>query len=95
MSQAIILLLMSAEGQEICTDPENILIRQLLQKKDRGAGKGKQDKGKAADKGKRPSEAGHDRADAKRSHCEAGGSGLLPPCPVRLRHTPVDLQWLI
>ncbi|KAK9916984.1 hypothetical protein WJX75_009505 [Coccomyxa subellipsoidea] len=50
------------EGQEICTDPENILIRQLLQKRDKAIGKGKQDKGKAADKGKRPAEAPHDRA---------------------------------
>lgn len=68
--------MVAAEGQEICTDPENILIRQLLQKRDKAIGKGKQDKGKAADKGKRPAEAAHDRAGAKRSHCEAGGSGL-------------------
>lgn len=66
------------EGQEIRTDPENILIRQLLQRREKAVGKGKQDKGKATDKGKRPAEAPHDRGGTKRSHCEAGASGEGP-----------------
>ena len=65
-----------AVGQEIRTDPENILIRQLLQRREKAVGKGKQDKGKATDKGKRPAEAPHDRGGSKRSHCEAGASGI-------------------
>ena len=65
-----------AEDQVIHTDPENILIRALLQRRKQAiGGKGKGAKG--ADKGKRPAEAAADRADAKRSHCEAGPSGVL------------------
>lgn len=75
-SAKIVAFIICAEGQEIRTDPENILIRQLLQRREKAVGKGKQDKGKATDKGKRPAEAPHDRGGAKRSHCEAGASGI-------------------
>jgi hypothetical protein len=73
-----------AAGQEIHSDPENILIRTLLMRKDRTLGnKGKQqEKGKAADKGKgkRPAETAAGACEAKRAHCDASGSGNAEGC---------------
>ena len=65
-------------GQEIRSDPENILIRTLLMRKEKLLGsKGKQDKGKPSDKGKRPAEAAADTADAKRVHASGSGKSCL------------------
>lgn len=65
---------MCAEGQQISSDPENILIRSITQKRDKALGKGKE-KAKPADKGKRVAEDNANSSVLKRPRDEAGPSG--------------------